>query len=216
MRRKNITYLLLGINIIVYLLMIVNGGSENPYVLIDFGAMFKPLILKGQYFRLIMPIFIHIGIVHLLMNSYTLYILGMIFEPLYGSFRFAIIYLLSGILGNLFTFAFGNPVSISAGASTSLYGMFGLSLGFIIFYRDEKVLADFGRSFLFMIFLNLAYTFTSPALSITGHLGGLLGGFLLSGIIPIRNRNFPFKRKLLFSILSVLVFVSLFLIGYTS
>lgn len=118
-----VTYLLLGVMVIVFALMSVMGGTENPMTLVQFGAKYNPLIRAGQYWRLITPMFIHIGFTHILMNGITLYFIGQYVEELFGHWRFAIIFFVSGILGNLGSFAF--TAGLSAGASTAIFGLFG-------------------------------------------------------------------------------------------
>ena len=97
----SVTHLFLAIQIVIFLLMTLNGGSTNVLTLILFGAKFNPAIAQGEWWRLIAPMFIHIGFTHILVNSITLYYLGTQMESLYGSLRFALIYLLSGLMGNL-------------------------------------------------------------------------------------------------------------------
>ncbi|MCT2885498.1 rhomboid family intramembrane serine protease, partial [Lentilactobacillus parabuchneri] len=71
-----VTYLLLAAMVVVFGLMSVMGGTENPVTLVEFGAKYNPLIRAGQYWRLVTPIFIHIGFTHILMNGITLYFIG--------------------------------------------------------------------------------------------------------------------------------------------
>ena len=99
------TFLLLLIQILVFIWETLNGGSLNSNTLIRAGAKLDVLLVQGQWWRLVSPIFVHIGWEHLLINSLTLYFLGMGLEPLYGSGRFLVIYLLSGVGGNLCSFA---------------------------------------------------------------------------------------------------------------
>lgn len=99
---SKVSLILITINIIVFMIMTLCGGSQNIDVLVKFNAMNKILVYQGQWWRLICPIFIHIGIAHLLMNMYFLYIVGSIFENLYGSLRYLIIYIACGLMGNLF------------------------------------------------------------------------------------------------------------------
>ena len=71
------TFVLLGINVLVWLAMTVSGGSENPLVLVRFGAKYGPLIAVGQYWRLLTACFLHIGIMHLAFNGYALFSFGL-------------------------------------------------------------------------------------------------------------------------------------------
>lgn len=202
---SKVTTALLAINIIVFAIMTLSGGSENTANLIRFGAVVKPYIADGQWWRLLTASFIHIGFMHILFNMYFLYQLGPVFERLYGSTNFLIIYLLAGIMGNLVSFAFGSPQTVSAGASTSLYGIFGLALGMMLNYRDDAVLRGFGASFLSVIAINIVYSLLSPSVGMLGHLGGLLGGLLLAGVFPVINRSLANGTR----IISITAFVVL-------
>jgi membrane associated rhomboid family serine protease len=99
-RATPVTYALLAVNIGVSVLMaLVSTGSDDPAALIAFGAKTNELLRSGEWFRLITPIFIHAGPLHLLLNSYALWVVGTQVEKLYGSARFLLIYLLSGVGG---------------------------------------------------------------------------------------------------------------------
>ena len=108
-------------------------------------------------------------------------------------------------MGNLLTFAFGNPSTVSAGASTSLYGLFGLALGIMLNYRGDSMLSSFGASFLSIIAINIVYSLLSPSIGLLGHLGGLLGGVILAGIFPVINRSLSTGTQ----VLSIAAFVVL-------
>src|SRR5699024_7256918 len=123
--QAKVTSTLMIINIIVFVLMTLNGGSESIENLIKFEANSKILVAHSKWWRLITTSFIHIGFFHILFNMYFFYSLGPLFERLFGSVNFLIIYLIAGVFGNLLSFAFGRPYTVSAGASTSLYGMLG-------------------------------------------------------------------------------------------
>src|SRR5262245_4378741 len=91
-RQTLFTYIFLGINIFIFLLMAFGGGSTNEATLMAFGVKSNTQINQGQYWRFVTPIFIHIGLLHLLFNSYALYIVGPQVEKLYGGARFVILY----------------------------------------------------------------------------------------------------------------------------
>src|SRR5215467_141569 len=115
-RRPLFTYIFLGANIAIFLLMALAGGSTNQTTLMAFGVKSNPEIAQGQWWRFITPIFIHIGLLHLLFNSYALWIVGPQVEKLYGSPSFVVLYVLTGIAGVAGSY-FYHPYSISAGAS---------------------------------------------------------------------------------------------------
>lgn len=210
------TRALIIVNIIVFAIMTLNGGTQNTENLVRFGAVFKPYIAAGQWWRLFTAAFIHIGFMHILFNMYFLYQLGPTFEMLYGSRNFLIIYLVSGIIGNLVSFAFGSPGTVSAGASTSLYGIFGLALGIMLNYKNDAMLANFGASFLSVIAINVIYSLISPNVGILGHFGGLVGGLLLSGIFPVVNRELQSGVRLISLAALIVLVVLLIRIGLKS
>src|SRR5699024_9786928 len=122
--KPSITYTLIILNIVMYIVMSLFCGTENIANLVRFGAKYSPYFINGKYLRLITSMFIYIGLKYLLIYMITLFILGTLLENIFGKTRFLIIYLVSGICGNIASFAI-NFSSISAGASTALFGMFG-------------------------------------------------------------------------------------------
>lgn len=214
--QAKVTSGLMIINIIVFALMTLNGGSESIENLIRFGANSKILVAHGEWWRLFTASFIHIGFFHILFNMYFFYSLGPIFEKMFGSLNFLIIYLISGIFGNLLSFAFGNPYTVSAGASTSLYGMLGLSIGLMATYRNDEIIRSFGASFISVVVINVIYSLLAPGVGIYGHLGGFIAGFLLAGIFPIFGRELASPRRLISIIILLAASFLLYRIGTKS
>lgn len=188
-----VTWALLLIIAVVFVFeSMMPGGSTSVSTLIKMGAETNSLVQSGEWWRLIVPMFLHIGVAHILMNGVTLYIVGQILEPLIGHVRFFVIFILSGITGNLASFAFGSSNSISAGASTSLFGLFAAFLALALVYRENHFLSELGKSFLALIIINLLLDFTMTGVDIWGHIGGAAGGFLLGialGLPGIRRPN---------------------------
>src|SRR5262245_5285572 len=118
-RRPMYTYIFLGVNILIFILMVLAGGSTNEPTLMAFGVKHNGQIANGQWWRFFTPIFIHIGMLHLFFNSYALWIVGPQVEKLYGPARFVILYLLSGVAGVYGSYYY-HPLSISAGASGAI------------------------------------------------------------------------------------------------
>lgn len=112
-------------------------------------------------------------------------------------------------MGNLFTYAFGGANTVSAGASTSLYGMFGLAIGLMINYKDDEILRGLGASFISIIAINIVYSLLAPGIGIQGHMGGFLAGVLLAGIFPVVNRQLP-RTTVFISIAALLILAFLF------
>ena len=180
-RRGKISFIFLSIMVLYFLFITVNGGSTNMETLVRYGALFPPFIIEyGQYYRLVTAIFIHIGISHLLFNSYALYIFGPQIERLMGPKKYIGFFLLTGLGGNLATFFF-NFYSISAGASSSLFGLFG-AFFYLIRKHGDMVTAQGKKDILSLIGINLLLTFLVPSISITAHLGGFITGYILSYI----------------------------------
>lgn len=214
--QAKVTSGLMVINIIVFILMTLSGGSENIENLIRFGANSKILVAEGEWWRLFTASFIHIGFFHILFNMYFFYSLGPVFERLFGSMNFLIIYLIAGIFGNLLSFAFGSPYTVSAGASTSLYGMLGLAIGLMATYRDDEIIRSFGASFISVVVINVIYSLLAPGVGIYGHLGGFVAGFLLAGIFPILGREIASPKRLVSLIILLVASFALYRIGARS
>ena len=180
-----ITYILIFINIVMFVLMYMLGnGSENTNTLIDFGANYILLTKAGEYYRLITSGFLHIGLIHLLLNMYSLYIVGTQVEYFYGKVKYIIIYLFSLIMGSLFTVALSSVNTVSAGASGAIFGLLGSILYFGVKYRGY-----IGNSLINQIVpvvaLNLIIGFTTPGIGNAAHIGGLVGGYLISMAVGI-------------------------------
>ena len=187
------TYIFLGLIVLVYIAEELTGGSTNSQNLIRFGANYAPYVAQGQYWRLLTANFLHIGILHIALNAYALYILGMQVEALFGHSRFIVIYLLAGISGAVFSFMMTQ--GLSAGASTSLFGLFGALA--VFFYKQRTLLGDMGRQRLISLGLTLLLNVViglSPGSGIDnwGHFGGAIGGAILGWFLcPSYTRMDP-------------------------
>lgn len=171
----------LGIIIAYFIIITLGGGTTNTETLVRYGAFFPPFISEfNQYYRFITSIFIHIGITHLIFNSYALYIFGTQIERLMGHKKYILFFLITGIGGNVATYFF-NFVSVSAGASGSLFGLLGAFL-YLILHHKEMITSEGRKSILQLLGINLLITVAIPNISITAHLGGLVVGYIASFI----------------------------------
>jgi len=212
-RQPLLTYLFLSIQIILFILMTFNGGSTNTNTLIEYGAKFNPFIVLGQWWRLITPVFLHIGWMHLLINSVILYFLGIQLENYFGHWRFGLIYLLSGFAGNIASFAFNN--SISAGASTAIFGLFGASLVLGKIYPYNPAIQQMARNFLLLVVINLVFGVFDSTIDLSGHIGGLAGGYLLSTAISVKDSSSnSLKKRLLYAGIFIMLSIFLIALGY--
>lgn len=189
------TYLFLIIQVIVFVLEQLAGGSENTQVLLYYGAKVNAYVQFGEWWRLITPIFVHIGFMHILFNSLALYYIGINLEQIIGHWRFIVIYMISGVVGNLASFAFGASNAISAGASTSLFGLIGVYIALGYLFKDHYQLRAMGQQFIGLAVLNLVLDLLMSGIDIWGHLGGLVGGVLLTMIL-IQTYRQPYSRQM--------------------
>lgn len=206
-----VTYGLLIIMVLIFLVMSLTGGTTDPTNLVRFGAKFNPLIQMGQYWRLITPIFIHMGLMHILMNGITLYFVGRIVEGVFGHWRFLVLFLVSGVMGNLASFAFSD--SISAGASTAIFGLFGSFLVLNDGYPDNQYIKSLSQTFLILIGLNIAMDLISPGVDLAGHLGGLIGGYLGAYVTGFTNGVISPVKRIVALVTLIIVAVALFHFG---
>lgn len=212
-----ITYGLLGITIIVFLGMELTGGSENIMTLVNWGAMVRPLITEGhQYWRLFTPMFLHIGWMHIILNMVTLYYIGAQIEAIYGHWRYLGIYLLSGIAGNAASFALGSPNSISAGASTALFGLFGAFVILGRHFRNNPAVMFMVQRYSMFIVINLLFNLFSSSVDIMGHIGGLIGGLLVATAfaVPDRSEEFNIHERIIAVLIFIFLLVICILLGF--
>lgn len=199
------TYVFLVIQIGMLLLMELKGGSTNSSTLIQFGAKINPLILEGEWWRFFTPVFLHIGILHLFMNSIALFYIGPLVERIFGNARFVFIYLLAGFIGTLASFV-TNP-NLSAGASGAIFGCFGALLYFGVI-NPKLFFRTIGMNLLIVIGLNIIFGFSVQGIDNAGHIGGLVGGFLAAGIV-----HFPKTKKVLLQLLFIVISTAIIIGG---
>jgi membrane associated rhomboid family serine protease len=167
-----LTYLLIGINVLVGLgSLFGSGGGATTSALIEDGGLSAFTVAEGEYWRLVTSGFLHAGLFHLLANMLALWILGSMLEPALGKRRFAIVYFVSLLCGS-FGALLLSPDERTVGASGAVFGLMG---GAAVYARARGFsLWESGLGL--WIGLNLVITFTVPRISIGGHLGGIIGG----------------------------------------
>jgi membrane associated rhomboid family serine protease len=188
-RKTAVAYTLFALNILIFILMGLAGGSTNDLTLMAFGAKSNFHIDSGEIWRFVTPLFLHIGVLHLAFNSYALWIVGPQVEKLYGSSRFLLLYVLAGIGGVVASYWY-HPDVPSAGASGAIFGLFGVLLVFAIKYR-KSVPAFFakaiGKGVLLTVAINLVIGWQIPQIDNSAHLGGLVTGMLLAAVVPFQK-----------------------------
>ena len=182
---------LIVINVLVFFLLSLRGDTESGYFMLQYGAMYEPLVTEGhEYYRLITSLFLHFGIQHLLNNMVMLGALGYQLENEIGRIKFLLIYFISGIGGNLcslyWNVSHGEQV-ISAGASGAIFGLMGALL-YIVAVNRGRLGRLSGRGMLIMVALSLYFGLTSSGVDNSAHVGRLICGILITVLLYRRKR----------------------------
>lgn len=189
------TVALIAVNVIVFLFLSFRGMTEDGMFLLEHGAMYVPyMIEKGEYYRIFTSMFLHFGFDHLLNNMVILAAIGWNLEYEIGQLKFVLLYLFSGLGGNLLSAYWDIRVgdyAVSAGASGAIFGVIGALLYVAI--RNRGRIGDIsGKGLVFMIILSLYYGYSSGGVDNMAHIGGLIAGFLLS-VLLYRKKNRKFS-----------------------
>ncbi len=200
-----ITPILINLNIVIFILMAISGVNimlPDNESLIKWGANFRPVTLDGEWWRLITNCFLHIGILHLLMNMYALLYIGLLLEPHLGKTRFTAAYLLTGITASI-TSLWWHDLTISAGASGAIFGMYGVFLAMLTTNLIEK---SARKALLTSIVVFVGYNLLSGmkgGIDNAAHIGGLIGGIVV-GYAYFPSLKKPDATNLKHSIIGVL------------
>lgn len=186
LRKPIVTYALIALNLLAFVALTAAGGSSDAGVLVRFGAKDSALIWQGQYWRLLTPVFLHSGFLHLAFNSYAVLQLGRLVELLYGPIRMLLIYLSAGILATTASLI-GSP-ALSVGASGAIFGLFGAVLYFGC-RRPHVFRAVFGYRLFIVLAVNVFIGFSVPNIDNFAHLGGLISGFLAAAAVQLPNER---------------------------
>jgi rhomboid protease GluP len=176
-----VTKTIIGINVAVFLVMLAAGAGlldGDAELAARFGANYGPLTWHGEPWRLISSAFIHFGIMHLAFNMYALYQGGVWTERLYGSARFATIYLLSALAGSVVSSCW-DASRLSAGASGAVFGVYGALLVFFVRQRRNlplEQLKGVRNGAISLCVYSLAMGAVLRFVDNSAHVGGLLGG----------------------------------------
>jgi rhomboid protease GluP len=184
-----ITYTIIAINVIVYIFSAFFSKDivdMDMQTLVNMGALYGPLtVLKGEWWRLFTAMFLHGGMTHILMNMFSLYLIGRSVEIYFDTKSYLTIYLFSGLLGGLASL-YMHPNSVGIGASGAIFGVFGALAGFFLAHRD-KIAAHskaFMKDFAVVLGINLVLGLSIPSIDVSAHIGGLIigliGGYVIS------------------------------------
>lgn len=183
------TYIIMTLCVVLYFIPLLFGVYN--YIINKF-CVYAPYIRGGEYYRLVTGMFLHGGFFHLLFNCYALYLIGAQVESLLGKFKFLIIYLFSGICGSLFSMIFGGNAA-SIGASGAIFGLMGSLCYFGYYYR--VYLGNIVKSQIIpLIFFNLMLGFITPGVDNFAHIGGLIGGTLITIALGVKDKSSNFEK----------------------
>ena len=169
-------------NVVVFLALTMQGMTENGGFLLENGAMHLPYVIEEQqYYRVFTSMFLHFGFEHLMNNMVMLMVIGWNLEMEIGTIRFLIIYLLSGLGGNLMSACWSLKIgeyAISAGASGAIFGLIG-ALFYVAIRNRGRIGNITGRGIIVLIVLSLYFGYASSGVDNMAHIGGLVSGFFL-------------------------------------
>jgi len=188
-----ITYTLIAANVLVFLAMVASGISftqPTPLDVFNWGGDFGPATLGAhQYWRLLTSCFLHFGIIHIGFNMYVLYQIGPFIQMAFGRARYLVIYFLAGLGGSIVS-VWMHPMSVGAGASGAIFGLYGAVFGFLLINRrtlNPAVTKSIAKSAGIFVLYNIVYGTISRTTDLSAHFGGLVTGFLV-GMLLIRPR----------------------------
>jgi membrane associated rhomboid family serine protease/Flp pilus assembly protein TadD len=209
-----ITAGLIGLNVIMFLIMVLRGVSPfapSAQQMIAFGADFGPLTLNGQWWRLVSSMFVHFGIVHIGLNMWCLWNLGRAAEQLMGRASYLLAYFVSGIFSSIAS-VYWHPMGASAGASGAIFGMAGVLVSYVYLKKtpshikiNSKMLGSLGT----FIAYNLAFG-ALPGISNAAHIGGLVMGLVVGAVLPAAGASEAARRT---RVSLVAIFSAIALVG---
>ena len=186
-----ITFILIFLNVLVYIFTAIQSGDVidmDVEILAELGALYGPYTVQdAQWWRLGTAIFLHGGMTHLLMNMFSLYLIGRGVEQYFDTKSYISIYTFSGLIGGLLSL-YMHPVSVGVGASGAIFGIFGALAGFYLAHREkiEEHSKAFMKDFAIIMGINLVLGFSIEEVDVSAHMGGLVIGFI-GGFIISKN-----------------------------
>lgn len=183
---------LVAINVLLFFVMTLAGATGDTWKMVEWGAMFTPFITeKYEYYRLFTAMFLHFDVAHLTGNMIILIALGDNLERALGKIRYLILYLISGLGASACSYLYNvltGDIGVAAGASGAIFGVIGAL--FCMALINKGKLEDVTAPRLGMMIVYILYTgFTTPHVDNAAHIGGLLTGMILTGLLRIKMKN---------------------------
>jgi rhomboid protease GluP len=194
---------MIALTVLVWLIV-----TAYPEPMLLFGVLDAESVRRGEVWRLITSTFMHYQFTHILFNMFGVYIFGRFVERIFGLGRFLTVYLVSGVSGALLSFALNDAPSL--GASTAVFGLFGALLAFGQFDRRAFAMT-IGMSVYALLIINLVSGFLTPYVDNWGHIGGLVGGYLLAMVVGVPG--YDNKKRGLYAAGWAVYALATFLIG---
>lgn len=192
LRYYPVTCALILANVVMFIVLTLNGGSTNLYTLVEYGATVNVGPEKEELWRYVTAMFLHNGFAHLFFNCFALLVFAPPLERLMGWWRYALLYLAGGFLANLLGVAVssrGDLGIVSVGASGAIYAVYGAFLYIAVLQR--ALMDENSRKTLYgLLVMGIIMSFATPNVDYTVHIGGLIAGFFLYGLmIRVFKRN---------------------------
>lgn len=208
-KKPVMTYVFMAICFALYFITAIlssNFMDMNLNVLVRFGALININMMDSKFelYRIFTSVFLHAGLIHLLCNMYSLYVIGPQLESFFGKVKYTLIFIGSGIIGNLLSLAFLQDGYVAVGASGAIFGLLGALLYFGYHYR--VYLSGVIKSQIIpLIILNLIIGFMVSNINNLAHIGGLIGGVLLANALGVKYKSE--KTDIINGIIMTLIFV---------
>lgn len=193
-----LTNLIIAACIIMFIISCIIGGTEtfsgiNANLALELGANNQFYLKSGEIWRLLTSAFLHADLVHLLVNMYSLYIIGRQMETFLGKGKFLVVYIVSAICGGLLSGLVSDPSIVSVGASGAIFGLLGSMLYFGYHYRTYLGSA-IKNQIIPIIIINLLIGFMSSGIDNFAHIGGLVGGVLATMAVGINGKSKNYEK----------------------
>lgn len=208
-KKPIMTYIFIGICLFMYILTALlsrNFIDIDANILYNYGGLISLSSFDSnfEFYRLFSSIFLHASIFHLICNIYSLYVIGPQLESFFGKVKYTIIFIVSGVVGNLLSMPFLQDNIVSVGASGAIFGLLGSLVYFGYYYR--VYLSDVIKSQIIpLILLNLSIGLFIPGINIFAHIGGLIGGVLSSMAVGVKYKSQ--KIDIINGIIMLIIFI---------